>query len=53
MGFETVGLRRRYYQDGEDALIMSTNNLTGADMVARIRAEQAATAARLTSCFCK
>jgi len=31
-GFKDVGVRRRYYQDNdEDALIMSTDKLTGAD----------------------
>jgi ribosomal-protein-alanine N-acetyltransferase len=36
-GFRPVGLRPRYYtDDGEDALIMTTETLTGPDMQARL-----------------
>jgi ribosomal-protein-alanine N-acetyltransferase len=42
-GFRPVGLRPRYYSDnGEDALIMTTESLTGAAMRARLAALRAA-----------
>jgi len=45
-GFRPVGLRPRYYSDnGEDALIMTTGPLTGAEMRGRIAALRAALAA--------
>ena len=45
-GFRPVGLRPRYYSDnGEDALIMTTEPLTGATMRARLAGLRAALAA--------
>ncbi|HET9435996.1 MAG TPA: ribosomal protein S18-alanine N-acetyltransferase [Candidatus Limnocylindrales bacterium] len=45
-GFRPVGLRPRYYSDnGEDALIMTTEPLTGASMRGRIAGLRAALAA--------
>jgi ribosomal-protein-alanine N-acetyltransferase len=45
-GFRPVGLRPRYYSDnGEDALIMTTEPLTGAAMRGRIAALRSALAA--------
>lgn len=42
-GFKPVGLRPRYYSDnGEDALIMTTEPLTGPDMRARLDGLRAA-----------
>ena len=41
-GFRPVGLRPRYYSDnGEDALIMTTEPLTGPEMQARLEAHRA------------
>ncbi len=41
-GFRPVGVRPRYYSDnGEDALIMTTETLTGASMTARLAARRA------------
>jgi [ribosomal protein S18]-alanine N-acetyltransferase len=51
LGYETAGLRRRYYQDGEDALIMTTPSLAAGDMPARLAAAWDDARQRLVRCF--
>lgn len=47
-GFETLGRRRRYYPDGEDALILWQNSLKTAEFRDRLRRQQELTSQRLT-----
>jgi ribosomal-protein-alanine N-acetyltransferase len=51
LGYRQVGTRRRYYQDGEDALIMTTASLTEPAMQALLEQQRAAARARLDACF--
>lgn len=46
-GFETLGRRRRYYADGEDALILWQNSLKTAEFRDRLRTQHQATTGRL------
>nr|WP_278003588.1 GNAT family N-acetyltransferase [Nodosilinea sp. TSF1-S3] len=46
-GFETLGRRRRYYADGEDALILWQNSLKTAEFRDRLRQQHGATCHRL------
>jgi ribosomal-protein-alanine N-acetyltransferase len=48
-GFETLGSRRRYYPDGEDALILWQNALKTSEFRACLRQRHQAAAARLTA----
>ncbi|MEA5447514.1 GNAT family N-acetyltransferase [Leptolyngbya sp. CCNP1308] len=41
-GFETLGLRRRYYADGEDALILWQNSLKTAEFRDRLQQQRSA-----------
>ncbi len=47
LGFETLGRRRRYYADGEDALILWQNSLTNAEFGDLLRRQRQRTASRL------
>ena len=47
LGFETLGRRRRYYADGEDALILWQNSLKNADFHDLLRRQRQRTASRL------
>jgi ribosomal-protein-alanine N-acetyltransferase len=51
LGYTVAGRRRRYYQDGEDALIMTTGPLSGPDMRQRLVAAQQSALARLELCL--
>lgn len=46
-GFETLGRRRRYYSDGEDALILWQNSLKTAEFGDRLRQQRSASSRRL------
>ncbi len=47
LGFETLGRRRRYYTDGEDALILWQNSLKNAEFGDLLRRQRQRTASRL------
>ncbi len=51
MGYQLVGRRRQYYQDGEDALLMTTPPLPGPEMKSLLEEQRAAALARLEKCF--
>ena len=51
LGYEEAGLRRRYYQDGEDALIMTTPSLREPSIQERLATARAGALARLGGCF--
>ena len=51
LGYELRGLRRRYYEDGEDALIMTTPALAGSDMQARLASAHEDALRHLEKCF--
>jgi ribosomal-protein-alanine N-acetyltransferase len=51
LGYQVVGMRRHYYRDGEDALIMTTPLLTDPAMQARLAAARAGALLRLERCF--
>lgn len=51
LGYEVTGMRRHYYQDGEDALIMTTPPLAGAAMQAPLKAGRTSALLRLAKCF--
>lgn len=51
LGFDVVGLRRKYYRDGEDGLIMTTPALTDEPMQARLAAARADALARIARRF--
>lgn len=51
LGFEVVGVRRKYYRDGEDGLIMTTPAFSDPDMQARMAAARAEAVSRMTACF--
>lgn len=51
LGFELVGRRRRYYSDGEDALIMTTPPLADPALQARLAAARTEALAKVGRCF--
>ncbi len=51
VGYHWAGTRRRYYQDGEDALIMTTPPLSEPVMRARLAEQKLLAQARLVHCF--
>ena len=51
LGYQNVGVRRHYYEDGEDALIMTTPRLTESALQARLASEQAVALARVRECL--
>jgi ribosomal-protein-alanine N-acetyltransferase len=51
LGYETVGMRRRYYRDGEDGLIMTTPPLTDPAMQLRLASARDDALAKLRRCF--
>jgi ribosomal-protein-alanine N-acetyltransferase len=51
LGYEVAGVRKRYYRDGEDGLIMTTPPLAEPAMQARLGAAHADVLTKLTSCF--
>jgi [ribosomal protein S18]-alanine N-acetyltransferase len=51
VGYRWAGTRRRYYQDGEDALIMTTAPFSDPAMQARLAEQKLAARARLEACF--
>lgn len=51
LGFAIVGRRRRYYQDGEDGLIMTSPPLARPDVQERLTAARAEAVVKLTRCF--
>ncbi len=51
LGYETAGMRRRYYRDGEDGLIMTTPPLNDPAMQARLAAARDDALAKLRRCF--
>jgi ribosomal-protein-alanine N-acetyltransferase len=51
LGYEVAGLRKTYYRDGEDGLIMTTPPLVGPAMQARLVAARQDALCRLERCF--
>jgi [ribosomal protein S18]-alanine N-acetyltransferase len=51
VGYRWAGTRRRYYYDGEDALIMTTPPFSDPAMQARLAEQKLAARARLEACF--
>jgi ribosomal-protein-alanine N-acetyltransferase len=51
LGYEVAGVRKRYYRDGEDGLIMTTPPLAEPVMQARLSAARQDVLHRLESCF--
>lgn len=51
LGFEVAGLRRCYYRDGEDGLIMTTPSLNAPEMIARIDAAREEARLRAVECL--
>jgi ribosomal-protein-alanine N-acetyltransferase len=51
LGFDVVGMRRKYYRDGEDGLIMTTPPLSDPDIQARLEAAREDALERVTRCF--
>jgi len=51
LGYEVVGMRPRYYRDGEDGFIMTTSSLGEPSMQERLAAVRAGAIARLGKCF--
>jgi [ribosomal protein S18]-alanine N-acetyltransferase len=51
LGYQVTGTRRHYYQDGEDALIMTTPPLASAELQVRLSEARAGALARLEKCF--
>lgn len=51
LGFEVAGVRRKYYRDGEDGVIMTTAPLGREEMQARIDAARADARQRMERCF--
>jgi ribosomal-protein-alanine N-acetyltransferase len=51
LGYEVTGVRKRYYRDGEDGLIMTTPPLAGPAMQARLGAARDDVLATLKRCF--
>ena len=51
LGYEVTGVRKRYYRDGEDGLIMTTPPLAGTAMQARLGAARADVLTKVERCF--
>jgi ribosomal-protein-alanine N-acetyltransferase len=51
LGYEIAGVRKRYYRDGEDGLIMTTPPLAEPVMQSRLSAARADVLAKLERCF--
>lgn len=51
LGFEAAGLRKRYYRDGEDGLIMTTPSFDIAEMTARIATARVEAHERAARCL--
>jgi len=51
LGYEVTGVRKRYYRDGEDGLIMTTPPLAEPAMQARLEAARDDVLAKLKRCF--
>jgi [ribosomal protein S18]-alanine N-acetyltransferase len=51
LGYLMAGVRTRYYRDGEDALIMTTEPLESPEMIARLDAEWERAVTRLAEVF--
>ena len=51
VAYKVAGTRRRYYQDGEDALIMTTPLLTSMEMQEQLAQQRQLAQAKLSSCF--
>ena len=51
LGYEVAGVRRHYYRDGEDGLIMTTPPLAEPAMQARLAAARTDALHRLKDCF--
>lgn len=51
LGFDVVGMRRKYYRDGEDGLIMTTPALAEPEIQARLEAAREDALERMTRCF--
>ncbi len=51
LGYEVVGVRARYYRDGENGVIMTTPPLADPAMQARLAAARADALARMQVCF--
>jgi len=51
LGYEVAGVRKRYYRDGEDGLIMTTPPLAEPVMQARLAAARQDVSHRLERCF--
>jgi [ribosomal protein S18]-alanine N-acetyltransferase len=51
LGYEVTGVRKNYYRDGEDGLIMTTPPLAEPAMQARLGAARANVLAKLARCF--
>ena len=51
LGYEVAGVRKRYYRDGEDGLIMTTPPLADPVMQTRLGAARANVLAKLERCF--
>ena len=51
LGFAADGVRRRYYRDGEDGLIMTTPALNTPEMIVRIAAARAEAHDRAAQCL--
>jgi ribosomal-protein-alanine N-acetyltransferase len=51
VGYEWAGTRRRYYQDGEDAFIMTTPPLADPAMQTLLAQQRGAAVRRLAQCF--
>jgi ribosomal-protein-alanine N-acetyltransferase len=51
LGYEVAGVRKRYYRDGEDGLIMTTPPLAEPVMQARLEAARADVLVKLERCF--
>ncbi len=51
LGYEATGVRKRYYRDGEDGIIMTTPALHDPAVQARLAAARADALARMARCF--
>lgn len=51
LGFDVVGMRRKYYRDGEDGLIMTTPALAEPEIQARLEVAREDALERIARCF--
>lgn len=51
LGFDVVGMRRKYYRDGEDGLIMTTPSLADPEIQQRLEAAREDALERVIRCF--